>query len=114
MGGAGWFLLRRVLNREAAEIYLLESEREPTTKALRWGAQAALDEYGGRAGRFNVHLVLGHPGLNAPMPSVFLGTSGAVLGLGDQQPSPFVITVVDTHPAEPIGWFRISPGSTQQ
>lgn len=112
MGGAGWFLSRRLLHRENTEIVVLDSDREPTTKAMRRGAEAALKAFGGRSGRYDVRLYEDQLGFG--LTRIWLGTSESILRNGDVQPPPFAISVVDTHPAEPVGCLRITPGSVQQ
>lgn len=111
MGGGIWFVLRRVLHRVPAGIELFGGDRDPTTGALRRGAEAALQEFGGRAGRFNLFIV---DPASRDRSRLWIGTSDGILRNGDQLPAPFVITAVDTHPAEPAGWLRVTPGCLQQ
>jgi len=116
MGGGGWFALRRVFKTENVQVYLFTSEREPTTKALRKGARTALEECGGRVGRFRVEMinVTGEPMTEDLGGRMWIGTSGNYLSLGDIQPAPFFISVLDTHPYQPTGIFRVTPGCDRQ
>jgi hypothetical protein len=115
MAGGGWFALRRVLSREPATIILLRTEnaRGPTSDAIVRGAQFALREWGGRAGGFQIQLIENGQGIPAGAP-VWIGTSEALLLQGDVQPVPFFVSVLDTHPAEPTGCFRMIPGCNRQ
>lgn len=113
MAGGGWFALRRAVKREAATVVFLRCGRDPTDKAMARGGEFALQEAEGRAGRFSVALVQA-PLAGSASGDVWIGTSGALLQQGDVQPHPFFISVVDTHPLDAAGRFRISPGCDQQ
>jgi hypothetical protein len=117
MAGGGGLALRRVLHREEAAVLLLNSGRDPTDQALERGARWALEEYGGRAGQFKITLwplLAGRGSADVLPQAAWIGSSEAVLIQGDVQPVPFKITAFDTHPTEPTGCFRISPGCEQQ
>jgi hypothetical protein len=113
MAGGGWVALRRHLHREPAKIVITSTAtaRGPTVGALQRGAEAALAEWGGRAGRFKIRLVLQGDleGAGAAM-----GTSEALLLLGDHQPPIFFVTALDNHPVEIAGSLRITPSPARQ
>jgi hypothetical protein len=112
MAGGGGFVLRRVLKRIPLTIALLRAGngRGPTDDAIERGARIALQEWGGRAGRYRIQLSTNGPEDS----SVWIGTSEALLLQGDRQPVPFLISALDTHPAEPTGCYRILPGCARQ
>jgi hypothetical protein len=109
MGGGGWFALRRSLQRETVVVRFLPCGRDPTDQALVRGAEFALQEAEGRAGRFRVAIARAGAGGD-----LWIGTSGALTLQGDQQTVPFFLSVVDTHPVDAAGHFRISPGCDRQ
>jgi hypothetical protein len=115
MAGGGWLDLRRVLSRETVIVLLLRPAqgRDPTQNALMRGAQSAIEEADHRAGRYRV--LLDDLNMNEVRPVVaWIGTSEAALMQGDRQPPMFFVSAFDTHPAEPTGCFRVSPGCEQQ
>lgn len=114
MAGGGWFALRRVVRRETVAIILLKSEsgRGPTDHALQRGAQVALGEASYRAGRYRVALEEDGPGRDGG--AAWIGTSEALVLKGDRQPAPFFVSAFDTHPPDPAGCFRVTPGCDQQ
>jgi len=114
MIGGGWFASRR-LWKHPVTIVLLRSGngRGPTDDAIERGSRFALQEWGHRAGRYRVDLQVSGPD-NLAASTVWLGTSEALLLLGDHQPAGLSISVLDTHPIEPGGCFRISPGCARQ
>lgn len=116
MIGAGLFALRHVLFPEPVSVYLFESVRPPTSNAMRLGAQAALDECRGRAGRFRVSLndptYAGRP-FESDSP-LWMGTSAEQGRVGSTEPAPFFVSVVDTDPWNPTGCLRATPGCDRQ
>jgi hypothetical protein len=113
MAGGGWYAMRHVVKREVVDVVFLKCGRDPTDKAVVRGGQAALAEAGERAGRYRIRLVEA-PLSGAAAGDVWIGTSGALLQQGDLQPPPFFISVVDTHPLDAAGHFRIVPGCDRQ
>jgi hypothetical protein len=115
MGAAGAYVVRRVTPRETATVvlFLRYGDYDPTAEALKRGARFALEETRSRAGHYRVHLIEFSQGF-VPSSSIWLGTSEDILRLGDVQPPPFTMTVVDTHPWNPAGSFRITPGCDRQ
>jgi ABC-type branched-subunit amino acid transport system substrate-binding protein len=118
LAGGACFALRHALNREVVAVVYLRSDLGdgPTGQAMARGAQFALEEATHRAGRFRIEL-LDHPPSEqdeASPVAAWFGTSQAVLSMGDVQPAPFCVSAFDTHPLEPTGCFRISPGCERQ
>jgi hypothetical protein len=115
MAGGGWFALRKAMNRETAVVWFLPSAqgRDPTQKALKRGAQAALDEAGGRAGQFRI--VLDDLNMNETRPVIaWIGTSEGILERGDFQPVLFQVAAFDSLPGESANWLHLTPGFAGQ
>jgi ABC-type branched-subunit amino acid transport system substrate-binding protein len=110
MGGGGWFALRRTLIAETVTVVLMRTgNSEPTLKALARGAAAALEERGGRAGRFKVRLHEADPDTPLPEKSIsWIGTSEAMMLKGDFQPTPLKVAAFDVHPWRSLGACSLS------
>lgn len=99
MAAGAWFALRPVFTRETVSIGYFRSSigRDPSNDAMFSGAQFALEEAGGRAGRFKVTLT----DFKTPyskLPMVWIGTSEALSEGGDVRPEPLLISLMDSHP----------------
>ncbi len=99
MAGGGWLGLRPVFTRETVTIGYFRSAigRDPSNDAMFSGAQFALQEAGGRAGRFKVEFA----DFKTPyskLPMVWIGTSDALREGGDVQPEPLRISLMDSLP----------------
>lgn len=116
MGAGGWWALRGAFNRETVGILFLESGRGPgpTSRAVWRGAEFALAEATGRAGRYRVEMrdsvVTDELGTMA----AWIGTSEALVYQGQLQTRPFFLSVIDTHPHTPQIGFRVMPGCDRQ
>jgi len=114
MGGAAWFAVRGAFHRKTVGVFFIESGRGPgpTSRAIRRGAEAALDEATSRAGRYRVE-ILERVSLESEV-AALIGTSGALLARGHELEPPFFVSVLDTHPHDPKGCFRVTPGCARQ
>jgi hypothetical protein len=115
MGGGGWFALRGALRRETVAVWHVESPRgaASTSRAMVRGAEFALKEANGRAGRFRVEFY-SQGGVESTPVAGWFGTSEALLSRGHQQGRPFHVSVFDTFPLEPVDCYRISAGFGRQ
>jgi hypothetical protein len=117
MGAGGWWALRPAFNRETVGVLFVESGRGPgpTSKALLRGAELALAEATGRAGRYRVEIPDLPPNRRDWYNiAAWIGTSEALLYQGHQQTTPFYVSAIDTHPHTPNGCFRVTPGCDRQ
>lgn len=108
MAGGGWIALRPLFTRETVTIGYFRSAmgRDPSNDAMFSGAQFALQEAGGRAGRFKLEFA----DFKTPyskLPMVWIGTSEALAESGDTQPERFRISLIGTHPQNVRGELRI-------
>src|SRR5262245_60659368 len=117
MGAAGWFTLRGAFHRQTIGILFLYSARGegPTHQAIWRGAEVALAESTGRAGRYRVKMgEVFRTGPDGTEVAARIGTSEALLAQGLLLEPPFFVSVVDTHPHDPKGCFRVTPGCSRQ
>lgn len=118
MGGAAWWALRGAFHRQTIGVLFVESGRAdgPTFKAVWRGAELALAEATGRAGKYRVELLDIPPGRRDPgsVVAAWIGTSEALLYQGHLQDPPFYVSFLDTHPLDPKGVFSVTPGCARQ
>lgn len=116
MSVGGWFSLRRVLHREEVTVLVLRTKnaRGPTSNAIWRGAQYALGEAGGRAGRFRVRLEENEPGrYQNPRIAAWIGISEGLQVQSQNQPDLFMVSALETNPPELANCYRTIPGSEQ-
>jgi hypothetical protein len=115
MAGGGWVALRPLFTRETVTIGYFRSAtgRDPSNDAMFSGAQFALEEAGGRAGRFRMQLA----DFKTPyskLPMIWIGTSEALLEQGEVRPERFKISALETHPEAVDFQDRILTGCYDQ
>jgi hypothetical protein len=108
MAGGAWFALRPLFARETLYIgYFRASDgRDPSNDAMFSGAQFALDEAGGKAGRFKVVLVEAKPEYSK-LPPVWIGTSEAIRDTADVPIARLRISLMDRYQEPVDGEVRI-------
>lgn len=115
MAGGAWIALRPLYTRQQLYIGYFRSSagRDPSNDAMFSGAQFALDEAGRKAGRFKLEFVESKP-IYSKMPPVWIGTSEAMLELGDHRPYGLRICLMDTLPKKVDPQVRILAGYAEQ
>jgi len=109
MAGGGWFALRKSLFAETVTVVLLRTMKsDPTQKAMSRGAAAALEERGGRAGRFRVRLEEADPDTPVPGKVISLiGTSEGMMFKNDFH-APLKMAAFDVDPYRDLGAYSLS------
>ncbi|MBI3855577.1 MAG: hypothetical protein HY293_07780 [Planctomycetes bacterium] len=90
-------------------------DRQPTIDALRRGAQFALHEARGRAGRFKVRLADTPPAMTPNRcTAAWIGSSLALMQKGEWDSAAMNVAAFDTHPWESASTLHLTPGCLRQ
>jgi hypothetical protein len=108
MATGAWIALRPLYTRETITIGYFRSGvgRDPSNDAMFSGAQFALEEAGGRAGRFRVQFA-DFKTAYSKLPMVWIGTREALAEPGDVHSPRLCISLMDGLPHDDDGELRI-------